>query len=221
METTSDADADTDNEIITIKTGGGQRTKNTTKTPWVKHGKSKQDQISSDPALMQEKLDGFEQILPHEYVIMENGTFIRYVCYANGKPQLRLGGYLIKNSAPDFWILKSGGHAGRSVTWSVALKPVKGKPANVYYRRKGVRYGKEEKIRYGAEVFESLESGKYILVATDRFETIVGHPVAGKEAPKKPKKSTRAVEMTENSRENSDDDDISEVRRPTLQARFK
>lgn len=178
-----------DDEIITInaRAKGPRRPRGSTgpkqsrqtngddDTDWVKTEKSKQDEINSDPELVQQKLEDFEQILPEEYVKMQTGTFIRYLTFDDQqKPQLRLGGYLIKNAAPEYWVLKCGGKGKRQVTWSVPLQPRPDRPSNVYYRRKGVLHCKEDKIRYGAEMYECVASGRKILVDPNEIEKMSG-----------------------------------------------
>ena len=189
-----------DDEIITInaRAKGPRRPRGSTgpkqsrqtngddDTDWVKTEKSKQDEINSDPELVQQKLEDFEQILPEEYVKMQTGTFIRYLTFDDQqKPQLRLGGYLIKNAAPEYWVLKCGGKGKRQVTWSVPLQPRPDRPSNVYYRRKGVLHCKEDKIRYGAEMYECVASGRKILVDPNEIEKMSGAKVPGCDEPRK------------------------------------
>lgn len=198
------SDDDDDERCITILTGarrpdrqaeGRQQRKRQNKDRvshdrYVKEGPSLQDKISANPSLMDAKLADYELILPEEYPKMENGTYIRYVkTERNGKRKLCLGGVLIKNNYPDYWVLKSKG-GRRSVTWSVQLKPTRGCPANEYYRRKGVLYAKEDKIKYGAQVFDQVTSGKYCLVRTDYLANIAGHSIP--QVLKPPKQESRS-----------------------------
>jgi hypothetical protein len=191
---------------------------------FVKTCASKQDDINSDPTQIQTLLADYEQILPNEYNKMENGTFIRYIKYdSKSKPQIRLGGFLIKNGAPDYWVLKAGSKGRRAITWSVPLTKTQGATQpNVYYRKKGVLHGKEDKIRYGADVYECLESGRYTLIQTDVLENIVGHTVPGKK-PQQPKTSSiRSRKLkTELVDEDESDDDTPKIPHQKIKARFK
>ena len=188
---------------------------------FVKTCASKQDDINSDPNQIQTLLADYEQILPSEYSKMENGTFIRYMKYDNkSKPQIRLGGYLIKNGAPAYWVLKAGSKGRRAITWSVPLtKPQGATLPNVYYRKKGVLHGKEDKIRYGADVYECLESGRYTLIQTDVLENIVGHTVPGKKIPQ-PAKGARKL-RTELVDEDNESDNDTQKQHQKIKARFK
>lgn len=216
MDYSETEDESSENEIITLKSKVNKA--------WVKNGRSKQDYINDNPEEIQKQLENFEQILPEEYPKMENGTFIRYITYAkDNRPQLRLGGFLIKNGAPDYWVLKTGkNNTKRYVSWSVPLTtPPGNKRPNVYYRRKGVLYSKEEKIRFGASVFEALESGRYTMVETGKFEGILGHELPGRSAqPLASKTTTKHSKRFELVDDDNDSDDGSPVSVPKLKARF-
>lgn len=170
---------DDDDRVIAVRstaTGGKREAK-----PWTKHVPSKQDKINRDPSQIQENLVGFEQIAPAEYATVAPGTFIRYVsCLANNKQQLRLGGVLVRNSAPEYWVLKSGRNKTKSVTWSVALKPTAKNPAlNIFYRKKGMMCKDDNKQQLGAELFSLLESRKFFLVSAEKLQSMTGAPVPG------------------------------------------
>ena len=185
-------DDDDDRKVITVRTRGGRnasRSHNNSDTNeyqgWTKNEPSKQDKINQMSSKITEALENFERILPENYDKVEPGTFIRYIKYdeKSGKPQIRLGGYLIKNKAPTYWVLKTKTKP-RPITWSVQLKNLKGTRPNEYFQKKGL-LPRDEKTRYALEVFDGLDSGQYKLIKTNMLETLVGEKLS------KPKKQTQ------------------------------
>jgi hypothetical protein len=219
-----------DDEVITIrykKSAPPQNNEKLTKAQngdgFVKTHASKQDDISSDPQQIKDFLSDFEQIKNEEYAKVEIGTFIRYIRYdpKTKKPQIRLGGYLIKNATPKYWVLKSGSKGKKAVSWSVPLITAKqGYIPNVYYRKKGL-LPKDDKLLYGAEVYESLESGRFKLVSVEEIEKMTGQPVPGKTTVKQ--SSTRRPRLTQLINDDEDEEDritsnkkyVTTTRRPT------
>lgn len=158
---------------------------------------SKQDIISRDPEQVDAKLANFERISEDQYADVETGTFIRYKKFsANGKTaQIRLGGYVIKNSAPDYWVLRSGSK-GKQVTWSVPLKcvPSQSCKPNVYYKKAGLP-SKSERERNGAEALEALQSGRYRLIEVEKLNALTG------EAPPRSRVATKMTRDEEDEEE--------------------
>jgi len=199
-----------DNKVITIRPRNNRRNNQSSRQDkayggWVKTKPSKQDQLN--PEQIKEKLFDYERISSDKYESMDTGTFIRYIRYdKNNRPRLRLGGYLIKNAAPDYWILKAGSKGRRPITWSVPLKgnTEKGIPANEYYVKKGILNNKDERMRYGLEVYEALKSGRYMLVPTDTLEMLTGQILPGRAEPKRKKRSRYELEDHENDEETDD-----------------
>lgn len=193
---------------------------------------SVQDKISANPVLLEKTLQGYERILPSEYAKMENGTFIRYVVHGDrGERKIRLGGYLIKNGFPDYWVLKSGSGKRKAVTWSVPLKAVpRGssttsttKP-NDYYRRENVLYAKDDKVRYGAQVFDKITSGEYTLIRRDLLENIAGHaiPSVSDTASATPRRRKKVVlKHAAVSSTSDDEEEPAEPRRRRLRGNFR
>lgn len=184
---------------------------------WSKDGPSVQDRLNENPELISERLLDFERIPQEKYKDIETGTFIRYLSYRNAstEPKLRLGGYLIKNGYPDYWVLKSGGRGRRATTWSVPLKgnPQKGIPANEYFMRRGILHTRDERMRYGAEVYDALKSGRYMLIETDRLEGLTNELLPGR--PSSRRRPRRTFEMHNEEGEESSTEDM-----PKLRARF-
>lgn len=132
---------------------------------------SMQDIISKDPNLVKDKLKGYERIPVAQYAELEAGTFIRYVMFdQKGNPKIRLGGYIIKNGAPDYWVLRSGAKGKSAVTWSVPLKCnlKQSSKANVYFRKAGLA-SRGEKEQAGLELYEAVKSGRYQLIDTSKL----------------------------------------------------
>lgn len=192
---------------------------------WKKTEPSKQDLINAEPDMMKQKLLEFERISAAKYAEIDIGTFIRYIRYdKDSVPQLRLGGYLIKNSAPDYWVLKSGGRGRRPVTWSVPLRgsssPVNPAiPANEYYMKRGVFNSRDERTRYGVEVYEALESGKMMLIETGKLEALTGQLLPGRAEQRR----KRATKFQLQETEESEEEDEVEVKppQPRIRARFR
>jgi hypothetical protein len=127
-------------------------------------GPTTQDRLSANPLLMQDKLRHFEKIEPTQYVDVQPGTFIRYLVHKeirspDGKERvntkIRMGGYILVNSFPDYWVLQAKGNSKKSVTWSVPLKARSGNLPNEYFRRKGLLI-KTDKMRYAEAAFDSI-----------------------------------------------------------------
>lgn len=122
---------------------------------------SLQDKISNDVKLFHAKIDNFDAIAEKDYADISLGTFIRYVTYdKDGHPKLRLGGFLVNNKAPQYWVLRSGSRGKKHITWSVNLQAT---PRNLMLKRKGVPTKSEEDV-HAREALEALSSGKYHLV---------------------------------------------------------
>ena len=182
---------------------------------WVKEKPSKQDRISADPILLREELREYQLIKPEEYQRITPGTFVRYIRYdTQNNPKLRLGGYLIKNGYPDYWVLRSG-RGQKRVSWSVPLKGdvTRGRLANQYYRKQGVM--PDEKTKYGVEVFEALASGRYMLVPTEVLEELTGDDTLPRPRARRPQRQRRIVLEGESESESE------ERRQPKLRARFR
>jgi hypothetical protein len=183
---------------------------------WVKTRPSKQDEINAHPERIKEKLFDFERIPPEKYEKIEDGTYIRYIKYdKHNRPQLRLGGYLIKNGYPDYWVLKAGSKGRRPITWSVPLKgnPKEGIPANQYYSKKGLLHSREDRTRYGVEVYDALKSGRYMLVPTDVLEGLTGELLPGRSKTRRRRSPSRRIQMEDPSSE--------EEERVRIVARFR
>jgi len=145
-------------DTIKVKIGGQRNTRNTHKsnnTGWRKTEPSLQDLVSQNPTLIRQHLQDYDKIDESEYSLVQIGTYIRYLKVdGQGRPQIRFGGYLIKNAYPDYWVLKNHRQT-KTITWCVPLKS-----KNVYFKRKG----HDEKMKYGKEIYEGLASGRYLLV---------------------------------------------------------
>lgn len=190
---------------------------------WVKTAPSKQDQINARPDEIQEKLLNFERIPPEKYKDIEPGTFIRYVRYdRDNMPKLRLGGCMIRNGYPDYWVLKAGGRGRRPITWSVPLKgnPEKGIPSNEYYMKRGILHSRDDRTRYGLEVYEALKSGRYMLIESDRLQALTGELLPGKAEPRqrRPQQGRSRFVLEEAEEEGTSEE---EVREPRIRARFR
>ena len=167
--------SDDDNRVITIKTRPTARQTGTRKVPhkeYCKTAPSMQDLLSMDRELMISKLNNFQQISEGTYHDIDVGTFIRYLTfdrYSNMK--LRLGGILVVNHAPDYWVLRSGAKGKSHITWSVPLKciPKRSPRANVYFMRKGTPL-KSEKQLHGPDALTILTSGTHKLVPIAMIE---------------------------------------------------
>ena len=77
---------------------------------------TKQDLISASPELLQKHLKNYVEIHPDNYEDISPGTMIRYILRKEKK--FRLGGSLIKNAAPEYFVLKN---PFNDVIWSVNL----------------------------------------------------------------------------------------------------
>ena len=182
---------------------------------WIKTAPSKQDEINTHPEQIKQKLLEYERIPPSKYDKIDTGTFIRYVRYdKNNRPQLRLGGYLIKNSAPDFWVLKADSRGRRLVTWSVPLKGNE-KAGNEYYMKRGILHSKEDRTRYGIEVYDALKSGRYMLVPTETLEAMTGQLLPGRAQPRRAAKTRARFELEDSS------NSIDEEEHIRIRARFR
>jgi hypothetical protein len=132
---------------------------------------SLQDKISNDVKLFHAKIDNFEAIAEKDYADISLGTFIRYVTYdKDGHPKLRLGGFLVNNKAPQYWVLRSGSRGKKHITWSVNLQAT---PRNLMLKRKGVPTKSEEDV-HAREALEALSSGKYHLVPRSLLQELTG-----------------------------------------------
>ena len=214
----SDVETDDEDKIITFRTRGNPKIDNKSGyRGWVKTAESKQDRISANPEQVREKLTDFVLISVEEYPLVDTGTFIRYIRYSEkNEPKLRLGGYLIKNGAPEFWVLKSGGKGRKPVTWSVPLKGTAERTASEYYCKKGIIHSKDERTRYGGEVYEALKSGRYMLVETDTLEGLLGQALPGKGSPKKKHRTVRLE-----GKDNEGDSSAEERQGPRIKVRFR
>ena len=77
---------------------------------------TKQDIISSDKEQIRKKLENWI-LVPEDYTYrVECGIWIKYI-HKNGS--FRNGGVLIKNSSPDYFVLKN---PIKNISWSVNLK---------------------------------------------------------------------------------------------------
>jgi hypothetical protein len=76
---------------------------------------TRQDEISRDPALIAEKLNGFIKIFPQHYDELHGGVWIKYL---NEENKYRSGGVLKVNRAPEYFILRS---PYTKKSWSVSL----------------------------------------------------------------------------------------------------
>lgn len=156
---------DNNQRIITIR-AKPKPSKPIPKKDWCKTEASMQDRISMDKFLINDKLKNFDVISALQYSDIDIGTFIRYVTFDRyGNRKLRLGGFLICNNAPDYWVLRSGAKGKHSVTWSVNLKcdPKKAPLPNVYYKKKGMPL-KSEKQQFKEEAFQAITTGGFRLV---------------------------------------------------------
>ena len=77
---------------------------------------TEQDRISMDTDMIYDRVKGLIKLPKENYGDVPTGVWIKYVSY-EGK--FRNGGMLIKNGAPDYFVLKN---IGRKITWSVNLK---------------------------------------------------------------------------------------------------
>ena len=77
---------------------------------------TKQDKISMDPNLIEEKLKGFIEIYPQHYEEIHPGAWIKYLTEDN---KYRCGGVLKLNRAPEYFVLRS---PYTKKTWSVSLQ---------------------------------------------------------------------------------------------------
>ena len=169
-----------DDDVITI--GLKKKSYNQTKK-WAKSEPSLQDKISENIDNIKKALKEYEPIPITDYKNIPTGTFIRYLHFDKKKnsPLIRLGGYMIKNCYPDYWVLKCGGAKGKKkvMTWSVPLqKTEKQSRANIYFKKKGTT--REDRIKYGAEIYDSIQSGKYTLIETKKLEELLGHKIEKK-----------------------------------------
>ena len=77
---------------------------------------TKQDVISSDKEKIKKKLEGWI-LVPEDYTYrIDCGIWIKYI---NKNGSFRNGGILIKNSSPEYFVLKN---PIRNISWSVNLK---------------------------------------------------------------------------------------------------
>lgn len=188
---------------INLRDGPKRTTKKKKKKAeeYQREGPTTQDRLSANPLLMQDKLRHFEKIEPSQYADVEPGTFIRYLVHKairspNGKARhntkIRMGGYVIVNSYPDYWVLQSKGSTGKSVTWSVPLKARAGLIPNDYFRRKGVLI-KSEKMRRAEAAYDSIMRREVDLVEPQvltRLRRIAGElDDSDEEPPAAPKRS--------------------------------
>ena len=74
-----------------------------------------QDIISKNPEEISKKLEGFVQIHPENYGVIECGVWIKYITHDE---KYRSGGLLKINKSPDYFILKS---PYNNISWSVGL----------------------------------------------------------------------------------------------------
>lgn len=140
-------------------------------TTWQKTQPSKQDLINKDINQIKNKLSDYQLIPQHKYESIEIGTYIRYVRFVGNKPEIRLGGILIKNGYPNYWVLKNA-KKGSSIKWSVQLKPKRNQFPNKYFAKKDSLNSREEKTKFGREVYDALKNGKYMLVPTKTLELL-------------------------------------------------
>jgi hypothetical protein len=172
---------DDDQKIITIgfnklNSRGGSRGSSRAKglrpiDEYQKTHPSLQDRISENVELFESKIENFDPIADKDYADISVGTFIRYITFdKHQQPKLRLGGYLVNNKAPQYWVLRSGSRGKKHITWSVNLQA---KPANIFFKRKGVPTKSEEQI-HAREAYEALSSGKYHLVPRETLQQLMG-----------------------------------------------
>ena len=95
-----------------------------------------QDRISSDIDAMYKRLKNYIPIPKENHKDVPVGKWIKYVSH-EGK--YRCGGILIKNGAPDFYVLKS-----KSLTWSVDL--CKNKIFMEDYKKKRIEQLEKDKL---------------------------------------------------------------------------
>lgn len=77
---------------------------------------TKQDIISSDKEQIKKKLEGWI-LVPEDYTYrIDCGIWIKYI---NKNGSFRNGGLLIKNSSPEYFVLKN---PIKNISWSVNLK---------------------------------------------------------------------------------------------------
>jgi hypothetical protein len=77
---------------------------------------TKQDIISSDKEQIKKKLEGWI-LVPEDYTYrIDCGIWIKYI---NKNGSFRNGGILIKNSSPEYFVLKN---PIKNISWSVHLK---------------------------------------------------------------------------------------------------
>ena len=77
---------------------------------------TEQDKISMDTDVIYNKVKGFIKLPKENYGDVPYGVWIKYVSY-EGK--YRNGGILIKNGAPDYFVLKN---ISKKITWIFNLK---------------------------------------------------------------------------------------------------
>lgn len=175
------SDTDDDHKIITIglkklmnhsNGGTGRNTRGLRPVDeYRKTHPSLQDRISEDVQLFESKIQNFDPIADKDYADISTGTFIRYVTYDKHQhPKLRLGGFLVNNCAPQYWVLRSGSRGKKHITWSVNLQA---KPANIFFKRKGVPTKTEEEV-HAREAYEALSSGKYHLIPRETLQQLMG-----------------------------------------------
>ena len=77
---------------------------------------TKQDKISNNLEQIKKKLDGYEEIPDESLILIPTGIWIKYISDEN---KYRHGGMLIKNSYPQYFVLKN---PTLNKTWCVDLK---------------------------------------------------------------------------------------------------
>lgn len=106
---------------------------------------TKQDKISLDDNLIEEKLVGFIKIFPQHYEEIQPGFWIKYIT-KDGK--YRSGGILKVNKAPEYFVLKS---PYQNKGWSIDLS----KQESIYIKATDKYYEKMIEKRNLYKLFEA------------------------------------------------------------------
>lgn len=185
----TEAEADNQDDVIVVSTSriAGKRKPN--KDTYTKTGPSAQDIISANSTLFAKKLENFDLIPEEHYSDIDLGTFIRYIIFdEDGVPKIRLGGFLVVNNAPDYFVLRSAGL--KRLTWSVNLKSTHPlRKANKLYMKKGTRRisQKPGDAIVAEKLLQAVLSGRYKLVETSLLSEMENDGTLSKKERKTPK----------------------------------
>lgn len=124
--------------------------------------RTRQDIISLDKDEIRRKFEGFIRIQEDEYPMIQPNTYIRYL--KDGK-LYRVGGTLVLNKWPKYWLLKSTD--GKNIKWSVPLEETK----NIYFRKDMEEMAKLKSKK--DKLYEAVMEGRFKLISPEDYQKVI------------------------------------------------